>query len=496
MKNLYSKPMLLSICLLLLNHFGIAQFSQQAKIVSPERESRAEFGTATDIWGDYAISGSPRYNIAAGSAYIYAKDATGHWGHHQTLAAFDSKSMAEFGGGVKIGDDFVVVASGRADIGTVIRAGALYIYDKNGTSWDFSTKIVASDFSDDAKLGMNHTSLDVEGETIIAGAPGENVWAGSVYIFERIGGVWTEIQKIVNPNSPSMDSFGIGVAISGNILVIGANEANGLRGRAFIYVKDSAGQWILEQQINASDGAPEDYFGTSVSIDGETIAVGAFGHDDVKGATYVFKKNSSGLWEEVQILTASVRMNDAHFGFQCEIKDNRLVIGAPHAWAATEGEVFLFQENTVGVWEQTQRIQSNDIKSEDFFGWSVAMHDDQIIAGAPWESTDANGNDPMGQSGSAYIFRDPNLGIEAVESAWMDLKYYPNPTHDFLLMESKQKAIHAIALYGVNGVLVKNILVGKRDNYSLNLSTLSTGLYFMTVEFEDGRKITRKIGKI
>ena len=81
---------------------------------------------------------------------------------------------------------YLVVAAGRADVNGLQRTGALYIYENQNNSWDFSTKLVASDPTGDAKLGMNPTSLDVEGNTIVAGAPGDNIWTGTIDIINSI----------------------------------------------------------------------------------------------------------------------------------------------------------------------------------------------------------------------------------------------------------------------------------------------------------------------
>jgi len=482
-------------CSLLFSISTFAQFTQQSKLVSPERGSRDEFGTSVDIRGDFAISGTPRYDIAAGAAYIYTKDANGNWNYHQSLIPDDSKPMAEFGGAVKMTEDYIVVASGRADIGQTIRAGALYVYNRDETNWNFSTKIITSDYSNDAMLGMTHTSLDTENNTIVAGAPGENVWTGSVYVFEKNGGEWSEVQKILSPSPEEISSFGIGVAISGNTLVIGANEANNFIGAVYIYNKNANGQWIFNQEITAADGISGDYFGSSVSIDDNIIVVGAFGVNGVKGAAYVFKKNDSGSWEELQKLTASTSIPDAHFGFQCDVAGANLVVGAPHAWAFTLGEVFLFNENVSGQWEETQIIQSNDIAVANFFGWSVALYEDQIIAGAPWENTDENGNNPIDESGSAYIFKSPSLHTSDFNKKEASALYYPNPTEKLLTIASTNKRIKTIKVVGVTGLLLKKHDEVNSVNFTLDIQHYSNGVYMVYVEFDDGSKSIQKIIK-
>lgn len=469
------------------------QFSQQSKIISPDRGSRDEFGTAVDIRGDFAISGTSRYNIAAGAAYIYAINRDGQWSHYQTLIPDDTQEMAEFGGAAKITEDYIVVASGRADIGTTIRAGALYVYDFNGSTWDFNTKLIASDYSADAKLGMNNTTIDAEGNTIVSGAPADGGWIGSVYVFERIEGVWTEVQKIENPANTN-DTFGIAVAISGDTMVIGANESEDLKGTAYIYSKDINGLWNMDQQISASDGATGDFFGSSVSINGETIVVGAYGSDRVRGAAYVYQKDISGTWTETQKLVASTQTIDAHFGWQCEIKDNMIVVSAPHAYASTQGEIFVFQEES-GEWVETQTLQGNDTAAEDFYGWSVSLYEDQIMVGAPWEDEDETGGNPVDRAGSAYIFKNPTLKTSDFHIKEADLVCYPNPTEEIVNIESSIKSIHNIKVIGITGILLNEYNGVNTMDFNLNLQDYSNGIYMINVEFEDGSKSIQKVIK-
>ena len=109
-----------------------AQFTQTAKIVRDERQDRDEYGTSVDIKGDYAVVGASRVSEASGAAYIYQKDNSGDWSIMQSLTADDPNFGAEYGGAIKISEDFLVVAAGRADVNSIIRAGALYVYENDG----------------------------------------------------------------------------------------------------------------------------------------------------------------------------------------------------------------------------------------------------------------------------------------------------------------------------------------------------------------------------
>jgi hypothetical protein len=90
------------------------------------------------------------------------------------------------------------------------------------------------------------------------------------------------------------DYFGYSVSISsdGNTAIVGAHgddSPEGDRGSAYIFTK-SGSSWIQQSKLLANDGDYNDYFGISVSIsaDGNTAIVGAYGDDTSRGSAYIF----------------------------------------------------------------------------------------------------------------------------------------------------------------------------------------------------------------
>ena len=474
-----------------------AQFIQTAKVVSANRESRAEYGTSVAILENFAIVGTSRETVASGAAYIYNKDSQGIWSYSQRLAANDPNEGAEFGGGVKFSDNYVVVAAGRADIGGAQRAGALYVYEYQNNNWDFNTKLTASDFTSEAKLGMNPTSLDVEANTIVGGAPGENGWMGSVYVFTENAGAWSETQKILSPTPQTNDVFGIGVSISGDYLVVGANEVDGRKGAAYVYLKNSNGTWEYAQILMASDAANDDFFGTSVSIAGDQMVIGAYGANGEAGAAYIFEKDSQGVWEEVQKLMGNTSSEGTQFGWSTDIQKDYIIVSAPHIFGFEAGEVYFYKMESSGNWVEEQIIQGTDTLGEDFYGWSIAMNGNQMIAGAPWEDHDENGNNEIDRAGSAYIFSDPNLlgGLADYNGNINEIRFYPNPSHNITTIESRSKTISVLNVYTISGALLQKMTDINKSNIVLDISNYSNGIYFINLILDDGSTVVQKIIK-
>src|SRR5690606_8025808 len=115
----------------------------------------------------------------------------------------------------------------------------------------------------------------------------------------KSGSSWVFQQKLVDPNRTERDEFGMSVSISGDTIVVGAeledyDEAGGNflnnAGAAYVFTR-SAGVWTFQKKlvgVGATHRRADDNFGHSVSISGNTIAVGVWYQDhDVAGANYV-----------------------------------------------------------------------------------------------------------------------------------------------------------------------------------------------------------------
>ena len=129
------------------------------------------------------------------------------------------------------------------------------------------------------------------------------------------------------------DYFGNSVSISGNTVVVGAPlGVNGDQGAAYVFTEPALG-WkdnTETAELTASDGAGADYFGTSVSISGNTVVVGAYGVNGSQGAAYVFTESGSG-WVSTSMaakLTASDGASGDTFGYSVSISGNTVVVGA------------------------------------------------------------------------------------------------------------------------------------------------------------------------
>ncbi|UCD75093.1 MAG: FG-GAP repeat protein, partial [Phycisphaerales bacterium] len=174
-------------------------------------------------------------------------------------------------------------------------------------------KIIASDADELDGFGEH---LSVRGDVAIVGAwndedtggPLGGFAFGSAYVLKSIDGVWTEEQKLLPSDPESEKRFGHDVAVDGDALIVGAVGANAYTGAVYFYTR-IGGVWTNEQKIQPESATFIDEVGFAVAIDGDVAVAGAPGDDEGcgpgcnSGAAYIFR-NVGGTWVEEQKLIA------------------------------------------------------------------------------------------------------------------------------------------------------------------------------------------------
>ena len=182
-------------------------------------------------------------------------------------------------------------------------------------------------------------AVALEGETALVGAPSaasnfRN--EGAVYVFGREMGSWQEQQKLVASDGESGDDFGSALALAGDTAMIAADNAQvgeaGQRGAVYVFVRE-AGEWSERQKLTVNQKAADDFFGSSVVIEGEVAFISALGEDVDgtfnQGAVYVFEREE-GEWRQRQKLTASDGGRGDFFGFPLALAGETALIGGVH----------------------------------------------------------------------------------------------------------------------------------------------------------------------
>jgi hypothetical protein len=278
---------------------------------------------------------------------------------------------------------------------------------RSGVSWSAQQTLAGSDNAGGDQLGV---SVALDGDTLAVGAWLDDTAAadggGAAIVFTRTAGGWVEQQKLAASDAGRFDLFGDALALDGDTLAVGAPErdegAEEDVGAVYVFVR-SGTTWTEQQKLTAPDGTAEAYFGTSVALSGDTLAVGSLADTAAgvdAGAVYVFVR-SGATWTLQQKLTAAGAAAGDRFGTDVALEGDRLAVGAPAddtPAGQDAGSVRVF-ERTGTAWSEGPTLVTSDGAAGDWFGVSVSLSGDTLAAGAWNDDTPAGFN-----TGSAYVF--------------------------------------------------------------------------------------------
>ena len=291
----------------------------------------------------------------------------------------------------------VATSGNTAVVGSIFGAfNRVYVFARQGGGWAQQQEVVANDAQAGDRFGA---SVALNGDTLVVGAPGDDGFRGSVYVFLRAGGVWTEQQKLVAGDGEAGDTFGHAVGLGDGTLVIGAVGDDGLRGSAYVFTLGN-GVWSEQQKVTASDGLALDGFGIAAAISADTFVIGATSDNQGRGSAYVYVL-AGGVWVEQQKLTAGDGAPADVFGQAVAIWGDTLVAAAPFddvGANVNQGSAYVFVR-TGTAWTERQKLTASDGAAGDQFGQAVALRGNTILAGAPGDDVGANE-----AQGSAYVF--------------------------------------------------------------------------------------------
>jgi hypothetical protein len=265
-------------------------------------------------------------------------------------------------------------------------------------------QLTASDKTagDAAQFG---TSVAISGATALVGAPGNDAAgssSGAAYVFTRdTEGQWIQSQKLIPSDGAAGALFGNSVALSDDTALVGARGDSGkgnFAGAVYVFARDTTtGQWNQVQKLTASDATSGDLFGYSVALLGDIALIGARGSENRNtgspGAAYIFAPDTNGQWNQVQKLIAADGVAGDGFGFSVALSDDLAVVGTRNKASA---------QGTGGQWSQTQKLTAGDGAAGDEFGYSVAASEGTVLVGARFAAHVTDGT--AISAGAVYVF--------------------------------------------------------------------------------------------
>ena len=386
-------------------------WTQQAQLTASDGAASDGFGFAVALGGgagDTALVGADLDDVGAntdqGSAWVYSRVGSMWVGPDLQLLASDGASSDQFGVSAAISGDTAIIGSWGDDIGINPNQGSAYVFVRSGSSWIQQAKLIASDGGASSTFGV---SVAISGDTAIVGAQGTSLSPGSAYVFTRSGTTWTQQAKLTPSDGAVDDFFGSSVAIFGNTVIVGAVFSNVGpnvdQGSAYVFTR-SGTTWTQQAKLTSSDGAPANYFGNAVALGSDTALVGArrvkVGANTDQGSAYVFTRSGT-VWTQQAKLTASDGISGDSFGFSVALSGDSAIVGATFADRGAnvdQGAAYIFTRSG-SIWTQQAALVASDGAANDLFGVSVALSGDTAIVGASSDEIGPNVN-----QGSACVF--------------------------------------------------------------------------------------------
>ena len=286
------------------------------------------------------------------------------------------------------------------------------------------------------------SAVAIDGDTLVVGAPNEDSGSsgvngnqsdnsgndvGTVYVFVRSGGIWTQQAYLKASNPDDLDTFGTSVAISGNTIVVGAqgedSNATGVNGNqsddsvaqagaAYVFVR-SGTTWTQQAYLKPSTTGFNN-FGNTVAIDGDTIAIGAEGEDSAStgingsevgtgaassGAVYVFTRSGT-TWSQQAYIKSSNSQSGDQFGNRVALSHDTLAVGAVGEDSAAtgiggnqgdnsasgSGAVYVFTRSG-NTWSQQAYVKASNSAANSSFGGSLSLDSNTLAVGTDNAST-------------------------------------------------------------------------------------------------------------
>ncbi len=289
-------------------------------LTSPDAQAYGFFGYSVAISGNTIVVGSPAENASqvyeSGQAYIF-NALTGR----VICALTDPKpqSIGYFGYSVAVGGGIAAVGEQRA--------GHVYTFDVT------TCRLTRAFRSPDHRRGRLSfgTSIAVSGGTLLVGAPDEHTngqaFGGHVYSFSVATGKL--IRTFASPGRGGQ--FGFSVAPSGRFLVVGAptEHANGRKYAGHVFLFDAETGKLIDT-FTSPKPRFAGYFGYSVAISGNILVIGAPGENaslhNNAGDAYSFNALTGKL---ISTFASANPQHFGQFGFSVGVSGKFILIGAP-----------------------------------------------------------------------------------------------------------------------------------------------------------------------
>ncbi len=286
-----------------------------------EAQPGDRFGHALHLNDDRLVVGAPG-SPDAGAVYIFERDRrTRFWAETHRLPASPGDYI---GGSLAVLDSMIVT-------GGVVGGPYVTVYTQTHTGWDRSTALASTDASTEDMFGL---ALGAYGHHIFASAPLSHSGAGSIHVFsaktlEQEAVLTATGDTQVKVLGAALETTDDGLLLAGAPGIVAEMKVSEFppRGSVVGFRQQSDGSWSQEMILRPTAEPGIDFFGASLSVNDQTLLVGAAGTDRIAGRTHVFVRDGEASWVAQNTLSLG---SDPHlFGHSVALAGEIAVVTAP-----------------------------------------------------------------------------------------------------------------------------------------------------------------------
>lgn len=377
------------------------------------------YGSSLVLAEEYLLIGGQ-----AGTIVDLRKKTGAEWDESTILKKFTEPGLVyqnQYGTALGITENTILIGAFNLDI-IGESSGVVFTYRKDGAEWnDNITQDHIYEISINAAGNAFGRDVAIKGDYAVAGVPNDDTYgedAGAAFVFQFNGQTWNRIAKLTASDAVAGDNFGSNVAITEERIVIAAtawNRINYISGKLYVFEKPSSGWANMHESaiVSRVSTTVRGNFGYALAAHGDEIAVSQYDNSgsDIYGQVYIFDKTGT-TWSLKATLSPQSAVINSTYGFGASLAFNgqTLVVGAPLGGTSRSGTVYLFEKPQSG-WANVSQV-ANFLPSDPifygYFGYSVALHNNTVMVGSTYADS---------QAGAAYIFEKGDQWKNATEDA-------------------------------------------------------------------------------
>ncbi len=334
-------------------------------LTPPPELAQLQFGRQIATDGESVLVAAYDFSATQGGGVALYTRESDAWIERRVFTSVDENTS--FGSAIAVDGDTIAIGTG----------GEVEVHRNSGGSWQpealLDGQFLHVAFGD---------ALALDGHRLAVGDR-EAIYPDSAYVFQRSVSSWSEMAHLTSLVADDVE-FGLAVALSGDVLVVGAPQRLPVKspGAAHVFRRQGA-DWVPSHTL-ASGSTNADQFGAALALSGTMLVVGARTYQEGSGPTGAIwlYEDGGGAFQEVEVLTSKLGL--VGFGGVLAFDGVTLLAGA--GGIGDSGRVETFVRDASG-WIPGPLLAQAALPEGADFGASVDVAGDVAVVGAPGSNT-------------------------------------------------------------------------------------------------------------